>query len=307
MNQSLVTTYENLGRDTNNFYESIYWHPKCSDIQNADWNMIFWALRFAEEVHRSETRKVNWEQYISHPIEIVLDYIKNSSRPHPKSIIVLLLHDVLESAPQRWRDLLALVPIDIFVRVLKLSKPDKKTSQEIYQFFSPKTNTKDFYVQMILDILTDTSAQENVLKMKEWDIDIETWRVMLTRYTEHLDRYFPDMTQSKKQMEIDSLWHYMFFDRIDAEHKFYDTCHNLSDVHLMQPDTKEKYILRRIPKLNALDFVMRKYNMSDHLNLLKTKWQAVGWRSDHLGNFVMHDQVDQLQQSVTSSVTSLVS
>ncbi len=96
-----------------------------------------------------------------------MGYIENIEKPDPKSIETLLLHDVLESTPERWWDLLALVPIDIFVRVLKLSKLDKKTSQEICQFFSPKTNTNDFYVQMILDILTDTSAQENVLKMKE--------------------------------------------------------------------------------------------------------------------------------------------
>ncbi len=99
---------------------------------------------------------------------------------------------------------------------------------------------------------------------------------MLTRYTQHLDRYFPDMDSEKRQSEIDSLRHYMFFDRIDAEHKFYDTCHNLSDVNKMSPDTKEKYILRRIPKLNALVLVMQKFSMIDHINTLKRKWQAVG-------------------------------
>lgn len=267
--------------------------------------MIFRALRLAEKVHHWEYRKVNWEKYISHPIEIVLDYMRHTSKPHPKSIIVLLLHDTIESKSDCWQELISILPIDIFVRVLKLSKPDKKTSQEIYQFFSSKANTNDFYVQMILDILTDTSAQENVLKMKEWDIDIEIWRAMLTRYTQHLDRYFPDMDSEKRQSEIDSLWHYIFFDRIDAEHKFYDTCHNLTDVNQMEIDKKTKYILRRIPKLNALAFVMQTLWMSHHLSVLKRKWQEIGWRFDHFWAFVMHDQVHELLGQVRRDTASL--
>lgn len=37
--------------------------------------------------------------------------------------------------------------------------------------------------------------------------------------------------------------------------------HNLSDVNEMSPEEKERYILRRIPKLQALTFILQQYNM----------------------------------------------
>jgi hypothetical protein len=84
------------------------------------------------------------------------------------------------------------------------------------------------------------------------------------------------MDVEKKNMEIDSLWHYAFFDRIDALHKYYDTMHNLSDVNKMSSEKKDSYILRRIPKLNALAFVMQKYSMGNYLDSIKRKWQEIG-------------------------------
>jgi hypothetical protein len=68
-------------------------------------------------------------------MEIVLNYLQNEKHPHIKSILILLLHDVVESDPKRWWDVLALVPIDVFVRIIKLSKPDVTIVTEMRKFF----------------------------------------------------------------------------------------------------------------------------------------------------------------------------
>ncbi len=83
------------------------------------------------------------------------------------------------------------------------------------------------------------------------------------------------MNQEKKELEIDSLWHYLFFDEIDARHKFRDTIHNLSDIPNMEPDDKREYIMRRIPKLQALTFVLHRLGLSDKADQLKRQWQSV--------------------------------
>jgi len=84
------------------------------------------------------------------------------------------------------------------------------------------------------------------------------------------------MPIDKKSQEIDSLWHYAFYDQADAIHKIYDTFHNLSDVNDMKKEKKDKYILRRIPKLNALSWVLQQHQMTEPLSLLKRRWQEVG-------------------------------
>ena len=83
------------------------------------------------------------------------------------------------------------------------------------------------------------------------------------------------MSQEKKDQEIDGLWHYIFFDHADARHKFRDTMNNLSDVNQMEQNQKAKYILRRIPKLQALAFVLLRHGMTDKLDELRRCWQSV--------------------------------
>ena len=91
----------------------------------------------------------------------------------------------------------------------------------------------------------------------------------------YLGKNCPDLTQEKKDQEIDGLWHYIFFDHADARHKFRDTMNNLSDVNQMEQYQKQNYIIRRIPKLQALAFVLLRHGMTNELDKLRRQWQSV--------------------------------
>lgn len=84
------------------------------------------------------------------------------------------------------------------------------------------------------------------------------------------------MDEQKKEAELANLRQYLYFDRFDALHKWYDTMHNLKDVNSMPHSRKERYILRRIPKLNALILVLNRYELSYEVTFLKRRWQEVG-------------------------------
>lgn len=98
---------------------------------------------------------------------------------------------------------------------------------------------------------------------------------LFNSYDLYLGKNCPELSQEKKDQEIDGLWHYIFFDHSDARHKFRDTMNNLSDVNQMKKEQKEKYITRRIPKLQALAFVLLRHGMTDELEKLRSQWQIV--------------------------------
>ena len=54
--------------------------------------------------------------------------------PHWKSLLVILLHDTLETQPERFREVFDIVPLDVFCRVVKLSKLSPTIRREIQQF-----------------------------------------------------------------------------------------------------------------------------------------------------------------------------
>jgi len=142
----------NVVNSIDEFHELLLWNEKCKNFQERDNEMIFRAARFAEEIHKSEMRSASALPlpYITHPIAIVQEYIKNTDSPNPRSITVLLLHDVVESSPESWWELLATFPIDIVYRVLKLSKPKKETCKEMSEYFS---EFDTYYAREIRDLL----------------------------------------------------------------------------------------------------------------------------------------------------------
>ena len=87
-----------------------------------------------------------------------------------------------------------------------------------------------------------------------------------------MNRYSSWLSNEKREEEIDGIIHYLYFDQIDAKHKYYDTIHNLSDVHEMESLGKEKYLTRRLVKLQILAFVLYRFNMSDELDRLREYW-----------------------------------
>ena len=67
-------------------------------------------------------------------MEIVDDILCREKEVNWRTIVVMLLHDVLESNPACFRDIFDQFPIDIFFRVLKLSKISLKNRKEIVNF-----------------------------------------------------------------------------------------------------------------------------------------------------------------------------
>jgi hypothetical protein len=93
-------------------------------------------------------------------------------------------------------------------------------------------------------------------------------------YERHLNIYFPNMSEEKKETEILACWNYAFFDEHDARHKYYDTLHNLSDVaHMQDENEKIKYIARRIPKVNALVMALKRNGLQKYIEKLASVWR----------------------------------
>ena len=104
----------------------------------------------------------------------------------------------------------------------------------------------------------------------------EFWH-LIHSYERHLSYYFPDMTKEDQEAEIGACWNHAFFDEKDALHKYYDTVHNISDIEQMHDeDKKMRYILRRIPKINALMMVLKHNNMNRYIDSLKSIWTQMG-------------------------------
>lgn len=79
--------------------------------------------------------------YITHPIEIALQEIEEEKYPHWKSLLVYILHDTLETAPARFREIFEIVPLDVFCRIVKLSKLSPVIRIEIQEFLFDHIST----------------------------------------------------------------------------------------------------------------------------------------------------------------------
>lgn len=74
-------------------------------------------------------------------MEIAIDEIKQQEYPNWKSILTLILHDTLETHPSRFRDIFDIVPLDVFCRIVKLSKLSDKYRIEIQHFLFDHIST----------------------------------------------------------------------------------------------------------------------------------------------------------------------
>ena len=268
-----------------------------------EWRYISDSLGLAINIHKNEKRENSGDPYVTHPIEIVEEYIQRTVIPHWKSILVLLLHDTLEAAPHRWWEVFQSVPIDIFIRILKLSKLKRKVRNEIFDFFNWLAS-HDMQVINILELLTEKSDERNIPLKYLHEHESASFLWLFSWYESHLDTHFSQMDEQKKEAELENLRQYLYFDRLDALHKWFDTMHNLKDVNDMPHSRKERYILRRIPKLNALILVMNRYRLFEEVILLKRRWQEIGWRFDQHGSIVLHDQVHVLLKDICERVAT---
>ncbi len=278
-----------------NFYNNLLKHPRCSHFSEVEKKMILDAWKIAEDFHKNEFRKVSWEPYITHPIALVYAFLdskniqweKNRRRyPIYKSIIILLLHDTLESYPEGFEEIYNLVWMDIFCRVLKLSQLTLEYRKTIHDFLFEKLvhfseSQKRKYSYALYMLSHDPTRKEIILTWK-FKNDKEEFDRLCDSYRTHLDEYCTDLSPEKKEKEIDWLWHYLFFDPTDARHKVIDTINNLSDLKDMKE--KEDYKLRRIPKLLALKFVLDRYDMTYEVDMLLQIWtsESVWWKEHQI-------------------------
>lgn len=292
------------------FYWLILSHPKCQKYNEEVLWYIREALWVADDFHKHETRKTSWMPYITHPLDIAQQEISQEEFPHWKSILTLILHDTLESHPSRFLEVFEIVPSDVFVRILKLSKLSSTTRREIHEFLSDRlqhlpTSAIKKYTPILQMLWYDEQRKKEILQTMT-SHDQWSFQRLIESYSPYLNKHFPDLSQDKKDQEIDGLWHYIFFDRVDARHKFRDTLHNLSDVNSMSDVQKRKYILRRIPKLQALAFVLLRYGMENELNQLMQQWQSIWWKVDQYGQFTIHEQLHDLVGSVGEQVWDII-
>lgn len=216
---------------------------------------------------------------MTHPLEIALEEIDQENYPNWKSILVYITHDTLETHPSRFREIFDIVPLDVFCRIVKLSKLSPNTRIEIQDFLVEEISklpedeiSRNIY---IIKMLSHDENRKNMILAQMPPYERSSFKKLLNSYGPYLDKNCHDLDKERKYQEIDGLWHYIFFDHADARHKFRDTMNNLSDVNKMEPIQKEKYILRRVPKLQALAFVLLRHGMIDELNSLKRQWQSV--------------------------------
>lgn len=109
-------------------------NPKCNHFDKRTLQYIQESLVIAADFHKDEVRKVSGLPYIMHPIEIALEEIEEENHPHWKSLLVYILHDTLESHPSRFREIFEIVPLDVFCRIVKLSKLSPVIRTEIQEF-----------------------------------------------------------------------------------------------------------------------------------------------------------------------------
>lgn len=291
------------------FYQLLLSNSKCRHFDEKALQYIQGALFVAGDFHKDELRKVSWLPYITHPIQIALEEIGEENCPHWKSILVYLLHDTLESHPSRFREVFDIVPFDVFCRIVKLSKLSPAIRIEIQEFlFDEIVKLPELQAAKYLYILEmlwhDKKRKEKILTHMS-SYDRWAFHKLFNSYGLYLGKNCPDLSQEKKDQEIDGLWHYIFFDHADARHKFRDTMNNLSDVNRMNKEQKERYITRRVPKLQALAFVLLRHGMTDKLVQLQRQWQLVWWRFDHLGNFNIHQQSHELIDETTQQIRNI--
>ena len=143
--------------------------------------------------------------------------------------------------------------------------------------------------ESILYMLSDDIVRKRDFHIKEDQIDKERFEKFCHDYKVYLDASYPYLKEDKKkekekkEKEIDGLWHYKFFDEIDAMHKYYDTTNNIADMNAMSLVPKEnevlsekqKYEIRRKPKLSALIYVLNKLKMSREKSELLQLWLSV--------------------------------
>lgn len=96
-------------------------------------NKIQTAIRFAERTHRGQTRKVNNEPYITHPLAVVIILARVDA--DEKTIIAGLLHDTIEDADKNKKDFIKKQIQKLFGQkvtkiVNHLTEPDKNLPWE---------------------------------------------------------------------------------------------------------------------------------------------------------------------------------
>ncbi len=166
--------------------------------------------------------------------------------------------------------------MDVFCRVLKLSQLSLEYRLAIHDFLFEKlghlSSSERRKYRYVLYMLSHKPDKKEKMLTGIFKNDREKFEKLYHSYRMHLDRYCEKLSPEKKEKEIDGLWHFLFFDPTDARHKVIDSMNNLSDVKDMKE--KEYYKLRRIPKLQALLFVLEKYKMTHEIDMLLQAWTS---------------------------------
>ena len=103
-----------------------------SDLPEEERQVIFDALALSQKAHEKQTRDEG-SPYIVHPLRVAMESIKHFKKPDAASIVIALLHDVIEDSDVSYEDLHEKFGEEIANTVRNLSKDKKLPKKERFE------------------------------------------------------------------------------------------------------------------------------------------------------------------------------
>lgn len=197
-------------------------------FNDVDIGKIKWAFDLAHEVHATTPIRVDGSKYIRHPVAMV--YITFAWEIYDTDLIILLLlHDVLEEADNKYAVFLKIVSklgLAIGVQLLFLTKADVRVLRKLYM---PTLKT------------------------------FGTWRCLLVKFADTLHnlRTLKSLPRDRQEKKVDSVTNYFkdFHDKIklymkmgvfDTEKR--DAVLRVAQIAYNQIMSEQKKCIRRLNK-----------------------------------------------------------
>lgn len=194
-------------------------------------------------------------------------------------LVALILHDVIEDHPERWREIYEKFSIHIFRDVLILSKISMKTRKEILECVIKNNDVHKSIVGNILQILDPNDPMIKLWRFSHYaqdplGQDTQKFQMAIWLYKQEiLDKY---QDKDEAEDEYISLGNYLHFTKDDAKRKLQDMLNNMSDMEDMEKK-KPWYIERRRIKAYILWVKLRNFWLKDEYSRLQWAFKKAGY------------------------------
>jgi len=289
MKQQNTPTYDMSG-GVDGFHAWLMDHPHTTRLHHERvWNILWHGLRDAQDIHAQQRRKRDDAQYVIHPMELVSQYVTETSPRHisPRDMLILTLHDTIEDHPHQWRYILEKYGIKVFRDILVLSTGGLPVAirGEIWAYLDDhfpdwseaKLGSIFFDLRHILSPASPFFKLSNHSKYTENPDDQATQKIKkaLRYYAREL------LNMSEEQMhqvdeetprEFLALANYIYFSPQDTKRKLLDMHNNMRDTWEMER-LKPGYLQKRRIKAYLLSVKLKNFGMDDYLSYLVQAFQ----------------------------------